>query len=46
MRYVLKNIDYNIIEDTVLSEIKELYPEKDLLKFLYLLAFSTYEGFN
>lgn len=43
---VLKNIDYNIIEDTVLSEIKELYPEKDLLKFLYLLAFSTYEGFN
>ena len=43
---VLEHIEDNIIENTVLYDLKKLYPSKDLLGQVYLLAFKTYEGFN
>jgi len=41
---ILENKQLTVEEDTVISELKETNP--DILKSLYLLAFSTYEGFN
>ena len=43
---VLQNIEYNIIEDSVLEEIHNITNGKDILKYLYLLAFNHYEGFS
>ena len=39
-----ENKDSSVEEDTVIDELKQKNP--DILKSLYMLAFSTYEGFN
>lgn len=41
---VIKETNSGYIENTVYSELREISPET--LKSLYLLAFSTYDGFN
>ena len=41
---VSKNEQLSVEEDTVIQELR--LKNKDLLKALYLLAFSTYEGFD
>lgn len=41
---ISQNEQLSVEEDTVIEELKE--KDSDLLKALYLLAFSTYEGFN
>lgn len=41
---VSQNERLSVEEDTVIQELRE--KDKNLLKALYLLAFSTYEGFN
>lgn len=41
---ISQNDQLSVEEDTVIEELKE--KDSDLLKALYLLAFSTYEGFD
>lgn len=41
---IAENKDLSVEEDTVIDELKQKNP--DILKSLYMLAFSTYEGFN
>lgn len=41
---LVENENLNIEEDTVISELREKDP--DILKALYMLAFSTYDGFK
>lgn len=41
---IKENTSLSVEEDTVISELKEMNP--DILKSLYMLAFSTYEGFK
>ena len=41
---ISQNEQLSVEEDTVIEELKE--KDSDLLKALYLLAFSTYEGFD
>ena len=41
---ILENNEFVVEDDTVISELRSMNP--DILKSLYMLAFSTYEGFK
>ncbi len=41
---ISENEELSVDEDTVIKELKEKNP--DIIKSLYILAFSTYEGFK
>ncbi len=43
---IVNNMNDTIIKDTVLSELKATYKNKDLLMSLFLMAFEKYEGFK